>query len=70
VIAPGDRVVCILTGHVLKDPTATVAYHSGDPERFQQVLASRGVSLATFGNQPVAVPNDLNQIIRAIESQE
>ena len=29
-IAAGDRVVCILTGHQLKDPTATVAYHLGD----------------------------------------
>jgi hypothetical protein len=27
---PGDRVVCILTGHQLKDPTATVAYHTTD----------------------------------------
>ena len=26
VISPCDRVVCILTGHQLKDPTATVAY--------------------------------------------
>nr|WP_254053271.1 pyridoxal-phosphate dependent enzyme [Singulisphaera sp. GP187] len=25
IIAPSDRVVCILTGHQLKDPTATVA---------------------------------------------
>jgi len=33
-------------------------------------LASRGVTQATFANQPIAVPNDLDQIIRAIESQE
>ncbi len=30
VIAPSDRVVCILTGHQLKDPNVTVAYHSGE----------------------------------------
>ena len=28
VIEPSERVVCILTGHQLKDPTATVAYHT------------------------------------------
>ena len=30
VIGPDERVVCILTGHQLKDPTATVAYHTTD----------------------------------------
>jgi threonine synthase len=30
VIGPDERVVCILTGHQLKDPTATVAYHGTD----------------------------------------
>jgi len=30
VIAPDERVVCILTGHALKDPSATVDYHTGD----------------------------------------
>lgn len=28
-ISPDDRVVCILTGHELKDPDATVMYHTG-----------------------------------------
>ena len=42
VIAPRDRVVCILTGHQLKDPTATVAYHGADQEQFEKVLGSRG----------------------------
>ena len=36
VIAPDERVVCILTGHQLKDPTATVAYHTTDQDKFQQ----------------------------------
>ena len=43
VIAPDERVVCILTGHQLKDPTATVAYHTHRPEQFDEVLGSRGV---------------------------
>lgn len=29
IISPSDRVVCILTGHELKDPDATVKYHTG-----------------------------------------
>jgi threonine synthase len=66
VIAPSDRVVCILTGHQLKDPTATVAYHSADQEQFERVLGSRGVRRAGFANRPVVVPNDLDDIIRAI----
>jgi threonine synthase len=38
IIDPGERVVCILTAHLLKDPTATVAYHSSDPKTFEDVL--------------------------------
>jgi threonine synthase len=67
VIAPGDRVVCILTGHQLKDPNATVAYHSTDQKTFDEVLGSRGVRRATFANRAIQVPNDLDEIIKAIE---
>jgi len=67
VIAKSDRVVCVLTGHQLKDPNATVAYHSADQEEFERVLGRRGVRRAGFANRPVAVENDLDEIIRAIE---
>jgi threonine synthase len=66
VIAPSDRVVCVLTGHELKDPTATVAYHTTDQEMFNRVLGSRGVTTASFANRAVAVPNALDEIIKAI----
>jgi len=66
-IAPSDRVVCILTGHQLKDPTATVAYHSSDQKQFDEVLGSRGVSRAEFANRAVQVDNDLDAIVRAIQ---
>ncbi len=66
IIAPSDTVVCILTGHQLKDPTATVAYHGTDQENFEKVLGSRGVRRAGFANRPVVVPNDLDDIIRTI----
>lgn len=67
VIAADERVVCILTGHQLKDPTATVAYHSADQNTFDEVLGKRGVKRASFANRAVQVPNDLNEIVRAIE---
>jgi threonine synthase len=66
IIAPSDRVVCILTGHQLKDPTATVAYHGTDQDNFEQVLGRRGVRRAGFANRPVVVANELDDIIRAI----
>lgn len=67
VIEPSERVVCILTGHQLKDPTATVAYHTTDQKKFDEVLGSRGVSRAAFANRAVAVPNELDAIIKAIQ---
>lgn len=57
VIAPSDRVVCILTGHQLKDPSATVSYHTGE-------TASTGA--AEFRNQPLVVANNLQTIMDAI----
>ncbi|MCS6849542.1 MAG: threonine synthase [Gemmataceae bacterium] len=67
VLSVDDRVVCILTGHQLKDPTATVAYHSTDQRTFDEVLGQRGVKRATFANRAIQVSNDLDEIIKAIE---
>ncbi|GIW93272.1 MAG: threonine synthase [Pirellulaceae bacterium] len=67
IIEPTDRVVCVLTGHLLKDPTATVAYHTTDQKQFNEVLGARGVRRASFANRAVVVRNDLEEIIRAIE---
>ncbi len=59
VIQPSERVVCILTGHQLKDPTATVAYHTTDQQKFNEVLGSRGVSRASFANRQSLFPTIL-----------
>ena len=67
VIGAEERVVCVLTGHQLKDPTATVAYHTTDQAKFNEVLASRGVKRASFANRAVAVSNDLDEIIKALQ---
>jgi threonine synthase len=66
IIGATDRTVCILTGHLLKDPTATVAYHTTDQKQFNEVLGSRGVKRASFANRAVAVPNDRDEIIKEI----
>jgi threonine synthase len=68
VVGKGERVVCVLTGHALKDPTATVAYHAGERRLFDEVLGSRGVRQAAYANRAVPVANDLDAIVRAIEA--
>ena len=66
VIAASDRVVCILTGHQLKDPNATVGYHSSSPGDMDKKLAEQGISAVQFANLPVPVENDLDQILETI----
>ena len=67
-IGKNEKVVCILTGHALKDPNITVDYHTqenlGEIEKYQRV----GVSRAHFSNRPVLVPDDLEEIIRAVQN--
>ncbi len=66
VIGATDRVVCILTGHQLKDPDLTLAYHSGDPVLFDRKLRSAGVTGAPFANPPIVVENDEAAILKAL----
>jgi threonine synthase len=66
-IGRSETVVCILTGHQLKDPATTVAYHCRDPKLFEEVLGSRGVREAVFANRPIPVVNNVDEIIKAIE---
>jgi threonine synthase len=67
VIGADERVVCILTGHALKDPAATVAYHTAQGAAFEEALGRRGIRQATYANRPVPVASDADAIIRAIE---
>lgn len=65
-IGKGERVVCILTGHQLKDPNATVAYHGTDRAFFDEVLGKRGVTSTPFANRPVSVANDPEEIVKLL----
>ncbi|MCH7592842.1 MAG: threonine synthase [Planctomycetes bacterium] len=60
VIERSDRVVCILTGHGLKDATATIAYHAGAEEHG---------SVGRFANPPVSVPADIEAIADLLEKR-
>jgi threonine synthase len=65
-IKPSESVVCILTGHELKDPNATVMYHTGIDIKGVQDLAPRGAVHGKLSNQPVAVADDLGAIVKAL----
>jgi threonine synthase len=65
-IGPDQRVVCILTGHLLKDPDATVHYHTGIDVKAIQEQAPRSEPKGRIANQPIPVPDDLEAIIEAI----
>jgi threonine synthase len=67
VIDKDEIAVCILTGHLLKDPDETVAYHTADQAAFDAKLGKRGVKSVGFANRAVQVPNDLAAIVKAIE---
>ncbi len=61
----GARVVCILTGHALKDPDATVKYHTGiGPDKSAATAGSTG----RYANRPIPVADDLDAICAAIEA--
>ncbi|MEM1010653.1 MAG: threonine synthase [Planctomycetota bacterium] len=56
VISRGEQVVCVLTGHELKDPNRTVDYHIGDePHR--------------WSNAPTSIPNDLDAILKVVQQR-
>lgn len=65
VISPSESVVCILTGHLLKDPDATVAYHTGI--NMKNATAPEPTKpWGALANAPVKVPDDLDAICRAL----
>lgn len=68
VIGKAERVVCVLTGHPLKDPHATVAYHTMTDAQIHQEYGEYGVRHTTFANHPVVVEDDLDKIIAAIKA--
>ena len=66
VIGPDESVVCILTGHELKDPNATVQYHTGIDMKAAQDHAPRSEPTGRLVNRPVQVEDSLEAIVRAM----
>lgn len=66
IISASDKVVCILTGHELKDPDATVKYHTGIDVKAVQEDAPRCDPKGKIANRPIPVADDLDAIIAAI----
>lgn len=63
---PSDSdVVCVLTGHLLKDPDYVYNYHT------DQLKTADGDSItSTFGNAPILMPNDPAKIAAFLDSPE
>ena len=66
IIAPDDEVVCILTGHELKDPDATVSYHTGLDMK-SATLPPAEPPTGICSNPPRKVADDLDAIYQALE---
>jgi threonine synthase len=66
IISRDESVVCILTGHELKDPNATVKYHTGIDMKSVQDLAPKVEPKGTLSNRPVQVEDDLESIVKAL----
>src|SRR5690606_3939943 len=66
IISRDESVVCILTGHELKDPNVTVQYHTGIDTKAAQDAAPRSEPHGKLSNRPVPVPDDIDAIIRAL----
>ncbi|MFW5692096.1 MAG: threonine synthase [Chloroflexota bacterium] len=60
VIKPGETVVGVLTGHLLKDPDATIGYHRGMLEAIE----------AVYPNRLHAAEGDAAEIIKILTSKE
>lgn len=66
VIKPHERVVCILTGHALKDPDVTVTYHTGIETKAAGISLADAKPTGRVSNAPVQVADDLEAILRAM----
>lgn len=66
VIEPTASVVCVLTGHVLKDPDVTVAYHTGVDGKSAGAGPSAAAPSGRWSNPPIKTPDDPAAILRAM----
>ena len=58
-IKRAEKVVCILTGNILKDPITTVNYHTNKLDKIKP----------SYMNPPIEVSCDINKIIKVLQSK-
>ncbi len=68
IISPSDTVVCILTGHLLKDPDATVNYHTGINMKEISPPAPKP-TWGTLANHPIPVADNLDDICKILNEK-
>lgn len=69
VIKKDETVVCVLTGHLLKDPDVTVAYHTGLNMKASGVDLSAARPTGRISNPPIKVADELGAILHAMGYQ-
>src|SRR5215813_655571 len=62
-VKPDERIVLILTGHVLKDPDFTIKFHRGD-------LLKETEEIRRLMRPPVVLDADVDAILKALEQHE
>ena len=68
-VKPGESVVLILTGHLLKDPDFTIKFHRGDlfAGTGDETEAARAKHLQ---RAPIVLDADLGAVIAALDAAE
>jgi threonine synthase len=71
VIRPKDAVVCVLTGHLLKDPDYTVEFHRDelflDAKRSTTVSGTHRIATRGKSNRPIKLAADVKVILEHIK---
>jgi len=67
-VARSQRVVLILTGHLLKDPEYTLDFHRGELLPEEEADSSSGRLLRGLQKPPLALEADPEAVLRALES--
>ncbi len=73
IIKPSDKVVCILTGHLLKDPDYTVEFHTdelyAETQRVSTVTGTGKLSTEGYRNNPIQMDANADKILDFIRKR-
>jgi threonine synthase len=69
-IKPGEIVVLILTGHVLKDPDFTIKFHRGDLFEGTSEECAAAVQTKSLQRAPIVLDADLGAVIATLDAAE